>query len=311
MNRREMLEAMGAMLALAGGGLATSGCSQALLSLTGGVDLNALTPAQAIKLLEVVEQKIQSHTLSVAQASKIGSKPKAEGFAMFKDIMSSLWMIGAYSDLPKTLQEDPALKKKYEESLPKTAETIFKVTHMLEKLTPTQVKEVQETLQDKTTNKMMQKWIVSQGQKDGVHTKRMAHLTKLWDPLAWRMEKQNPSILFNEVIQKVDKTARHYGITKEQRRHIAQGTLSISLAPAPTLSKNTKVSPVTSAVCNTTMAAGGITIGAAVLLGLVGGILMAAGSATVLLGAIIGPTLGGTALLVGLIVLIVGASRGW
>ena len=89
MKRRDLLGRMGTLVAVSGAGLSSSGCLHQFLGLQGVLDIQKMSADEVLKLFAQVEHKIQNYSLNQANPT-----PRSvDGTALFKELMSSLWLM--------------------------------------------------------------------------------------------------------------------------------------------------------------------------------------------------------------------------
>ncbi len=142
---------------------------------------------------------------------------------LLQESLISLLTVGAFGDLPKGDRQHPAMQKRMYETAPLMGRSVLGMATFLENLSPRERRRVQKSLRkNPETMRSFQAEFDAAGRREHVPSVRLDHFNALLNQCSWRLEKQDPSLLIDEIVKSVDKTGMQYGISPEDRRMMSQ-----------------------------------------------------------------------------------------
>ncbi len=215
MDRRDFFAKAGALMMTSMVGASMEGCLHTGAG-AGGFDVQGY-----LQRLDAADQKMMSLP-SVFPKGEHAQKRDA----FVRQAFSSLLLVGSLHDLPEAVQRHPAIQERVLRAAPVLDNSLFKAATFVESFPMDQRKELQRFLQkDERQVKAMRASMLDYGTQAGVPKTRLIHADRLMDHIQWRMQKQNPSLLLDTHVAKVDRVAASLGISVEQRRTQGQLTL--------------------------------------------------------------------------------------
>ncbi|MCB9638007.1 MAG: hypothetical protein H6727_03770 [Myxococcales bacterium] len=216
MDRREFFVKTGALLATSFVGASMEGCQH-----TGGL-VSGFDAKAYLSRLEQVDKKMMTMPMELFPRSESGRKREA----FVRQSLSSLLLAGSLHDLPEAGRRHPAILERVTQAGPVLGDSLFKAATLTESVSLEQRKEIQRFLQrDEKQLVKMRASMLEQGLQAGVPKSRLVHMKQLWEHVQWRLQKQNPSLLFDSHVSKLDRIAAKEGISLEERRKMGQLTL--------------------------------------------------------------------------------------
>jgi len=328
MERRDFLQGFAALLATAGAGMAATGCATSQTAAKAPVDLSGIL--QWLDNTQASILKTQVDTTKLAASGKLTPRTHAL-IDLSKRIINGLLVVGIYNDLPASMKRDPQMQQYLKAQVPEFDKATLQLMGYLESLTPTQRAEIKADLQVNQTVAELQQMVHQEAGKHNVPSTRTRQFDQLFGQAAWRFKHQDPGAYIDEVLSKADRTLARHGLSKSRRQALSKAALADLYKPPAARKSAATASPRGRKVAqspephdyrdekrdNTTATVGGAMVGIGLGLGLFG-MLMAVGSGGISgiaglfwVGMVTGVTIGGLVLIIGIIVAIVGAARGW
>lgn len=215
MERREFFAKAGALMMTSMVGASMDGCVHRGAGV-GGFDVQGY-----LSRLDAADQKMMSLPSVFPKGE---SHQKRDAFV--RQAFSSLLLVGSLHDIPEAARSHPAIQERLLRAAPVLDNSLFKAATLVESVPAAQRKEIQRFLQKEERQvKAMRSLMLDYGVQAGVAKSRLIHADRLMDHIQWRMQKQNPSLLLDTHVAKVDRVAASLGISVEQRRTQGQLTL--------------------------------------------------------------------------------------
>jgi hypothetical protein len=140
---------------------------------------------------------------------------------MIQDSIISLNAVGTFGDLAQEDRKHPAIQEMMQEAIPVMDRATLSTATFLERLSTQERLDIQKTMnehQDILSTFQVEFDIA--GRKHNISPSRMDHFNSLYNKCRWRLEKQDPSLVIDELITMTDKACMEYSITPEQRREL-------------------------------------------------------------------------------------------
>lgn len=325
MQRREMLSVGGASASL------LAGCSPSL-SGVGVVGNGLLSPAE----VELGWRRIQESREALARGPGIhldgvldrerSRGKRSRGEALAKKAANTLFLTGAFRDLPETGRAHPAVQHTMISAMPEIDEAVLGMRARLDTLTPTERADLSKELRrDPELAERVVALLDVEAERVGISDVRRVHLRRVGLTVCERLH-QSSDHLIGEYTTKLDKIVERHGSDAEVERRLAtamgesafqamrERTLlavesyrSVEVAGAQRISGGYGNAPPDGEWSSTkvnVLVAGAVFMGLATITGVVGAVVVAGGG----FAGAFALTAGGVFLLTGLILLIIGAA---
>lgn len=250
----------------------------------------------------------------------------------------ALFAAGSFLDLPEEGRMHPGMQERMVSYMPEFDDTVATVTDRLRDLSEPQRRHLQRTLQKSPDLPMeIAAGLDRMARRTALSPGRRAQLRMAVTQVSWRLRKQNPSLIIDEYVDKVDRLAESPAIDARFLRQYqailgqavvqqvqTQANANTQQTPSTTPSQPRPAEPdrranaprrvrkIGRTPSERTVARGGKTIGLGLLVMLGGGVLTAAGvesSDGLLLAGCLGMTVGFVILLIGVLIFLVGAMQ--
>ena len=338
-ERRELLKLAAAAAVLVG----EPGCASLQHPASpNAADIAAhLDPAAADALLA----KIDARMAWLDQASlpddilPLSKLPRAAGAeaeaartgALVRKAVRTLYLTGRFLDMPDEMKVHPGVQARLQAMQPEMDDAILGMTEHLERMTPEDHRRVQAHLRkDDLFAEHLARMLEKTASDDGLSFQRTFGVRSAALDLGQRMSAQSPALVIDPLVRKVRRIEAHPRTDAEQARVLAarigeqafwehqqhvtrlHEAWLIRLASADTQAANAPAAPPHSTPGQNTLKTGGIIMGfggGSVVVGLIlAGLASATATPALIIPALVmGVTIGPILLVVGLIVVIVGA----
>jgi hypothetical protein len=295
-----------------------------------------LDPAAADALLEKIDRRldwIDRTTLpddvlprTALERSTVSDRARCD--ALVRKSIRTLYMTGCFLDMPDEMKVHPGTQDRMRAMQPEMDEAVLGITDYLERMTPDDHKRVQDYLRkDDRFAEGLGRLLEKTAADDGLTFERSFGARATTLQLAQRMSAQSPSLVIDPIVRKVRRIEAHPRTDAEEARRLAarvgeeafwesqERIERLHTAWLIRLGSTSGVSGTADPPSTTgqkTLSAGGITMGlglGSVILGLIfAGLSSATASHALIYPALFfGVTLGPILLVVGLLIVIIGA----
>jgi len=309
-NRRAFLEEMGSLIGLATGGAVLAGCAThrgVRFDDPYGPDVD-----QYLASLDEQVDRIRNHPTDPELARNL----RAEGLPhdFLQRSIAAMLVAGAFRDLPEAAQRHPAMQERVAREASNMGQTVLGMAAFLDRLPRERRRGIRKTLREEPELFATLRAGVSRaGSEHGVDPERRAQFDAALDDVVWRLSRQDPGLLLDDVVEGVDHHARANLLSRAEWGEVLGDDDDPVPDPIPLAGEAYSYESRSRRTARTglrTMGIGGIILGVAGVSALLGAALMGPaeglGTGLVVVG-VIGGTVGVIVLLVGLIILLVSA----
>jgi hypothetical protein len=149
---------------------------------------------------------------------------------LMRQSFRSLVVTGAYRDMPEAERGHPEVKQRLALVAPDMDASILDTTSRLERMTATELADVQDYLRKHPdTGMRIAESVGASAKQDGVPMARRAHLRGMFTHVSWRLAHQPPGLLVNEYTRKVRKAEARYLEHPELQRRVLTSVLDDGL----------------------------------------------------------------------------------
>jgi hypothetical protein len=336
-ERRELLKLAAAAAVLVG----EQGCaSPQHPAPPSAADIAAhLDPAAADALLAKIDGRmawldqasLPDEILPLSKLPRATEADAARTGALVRKAVRTLYLTGRFLDMPDEMKVHPGVQARLQAMQPEMDDAILGMTEHLERMTPEDHRRVQTHLRkDDLFAEHLARMLEKTASDDGLSFQRTFGVRSAALDLGQRMSAQSPALVIDPLVRKVRRIEAHPRTDAEQARvlaarigeqafwehqqHVARlhEAWMIRLASADTQAATAPAAPPPSSPGKNTLNTGGIIMGfgaGSVALGLIfAGLASATSTSAFIIPALVlGVTIGPILLVVGLIVVIVGA----
>lgn len=335
-ERRELLKLAAAAAVLVG----EPGCASPQHPAPSSANISAhLDPAAADALLAKIDARmawldkasLPDDILPLSTLPRAAEADAARTGALVRKAVRTLYLTGRFLDMPEEMKVHPGVQARLRAMQPEMDDAVLGMTEHLERMTPEDHRRVQAYLKkDDLFAEHLARMLEKTASDDGLSFQRTFGVRSAALDLGQRMSAQSPALVIDPLVRKVRRIEAHPRTDAEQARvlaarigeqafweheqHVARlhEAWMMRLASADTQAATAPAAPPHSSRGKNVVTCGGIVMGfgaGSVVVGLIfAGLASATGTSSLLIPAVIlGVTIGPILLVVGLIIVIVGA----
>ncbi len=293
MDRRELLQSLGGLIAIAAGG----GVSEPAL---------AGTPSVGVWLAE--EDRRAAALGQLALPTQVREYLRTRGLRpdLLSQAFSALAGVSSYRDLPSDFQQAPEVQARLRRDGQNLGQAVLDVTAYLESLDSDERAASARALQERPElANLFDEKVQAEGRSRGADPRRLEKLSRAVNRVTWRLSRQDPDLLIDDCVDTADRLADRAGLDRTRATvHTKEWTPVGPAAPptAPALTDEERetlaitgelIKHAGQLVCLFGLLIGGVSIGG----------LLVLGAATYILGI----TAGALILVSGLVLIIIGS----
>ena len=207
-DRREFLSRLASLLAGSAVVGATAGCTSTGTSTRQIRDMGAFLAGFDAFKQKFVEANYQNI--------------RAQDRGLFNELLSGVLFIGAYQELTPKEREEPVFQSRLATEQVRIAKTVFKIVTMLEDVSKTECKKIQQALKTEPELLRFEELVIRKANELGMPLKHTSKINKDLGRILWRLKNQNVSTLFKSLVEKVDRMAKSQGLTPQDRRDLVK-----------------------------------------------------------------------------------------
>lgn len=213
--------------------------------------------------------------------------------SFLQDNLASLLVVGAFRDLPPSLQAEPQMQARIQQETPGIGRQVLMMASHLDGLSDEERSSIQQYVQEQPdVLDLMREGMVGNASVHGLDSRRVSQFSRMLTDVHWRLQQQDPSLLIDETVDRTDKMCRLAGVRREDWKALIEGAEDDQRPDAPAGKVNT---------------AGTVAIVGGALMGIGSGVVL--GSIGILNDADTGyVTVGGILAMIGLSMLIIAAA---
>ena len=300
MDRRDFIRrgAVGASGVVAGGGVRPPSPTDGSKRPAGAVDMTAY-----LKKVDAGLERIAQWPLSESFGEVVGDSGPLD--ALGRKSFHSLYMTGMFGDLPVEGQLDTRMQDRMWAAQPVMDEALAEMQDFLSGQTPEQLSRLRSTLRERPeVLRNIVSTLEEEAARSGVSESRRAQLRTMFSEVGWRLENQPPPLIVGEYLGKIEKVSASDIESEARQRWLAARVGEDAFWQAQASLRDRRISRGLKA-----MGIGALLfIAGLVLVSVSDGDVSGDGDALLWIGLIPGITVGSIFFVVGLIILLVGAS---
>ncbi len=140
---------------------------------------------------------------------------------MIQDSIISLNAVGTFGDLPEEDRKHPAIQQMMQEAAPVIDRATLSTTTYLEQLSTKERLDIQRTMKEyPEILSTFQVEFDTAARQNNIAPSRIDHFNALFNKCVWRLENQDPSLVFDELVTMADKVCIEHDISPEKRREL-------------------------------------------------------------------------------------------
>jgi len=212
MDRRAFLTRMGTTFGALLGASALSGCAglAAARRPDGGVDVEAYVAAMDAQVARIHALPDRPEVESL-----LAERDLPSGF--FKSYMAGLFVVGAFRDLPAAIQKHPALQDRIWAEAPALGEAQLRLAKAFRALNAVERRELRAIVRDdREALEQVRAGILESAAGSQVAPERADQLGAIYDQVMFRLRKQDPALIIDEVVGKLARRAASAGAPEER-----------------------------------------------------------------------------------------------
>ncbi|MCB9684855.1 MAG: PDZ domain-containing protein [Alphaproteobacteria bacterium] len=218
MNRRELLEHFGGVLALSMAPLLPA-CAT-----VGGPDLQAMAGMPVPHLADQLRARmstIRETTRFPLLADWI--EQRGQDRELLGEVVATLWVSTTFRDLPRDVRIQPEIQRWLLDEGPTMARSMYQVAELLEGLSAAEREELVDVLTTRPEIvQAMTEGFDVHASSAGVEPERRRQSRTLLDHTTWRLRHQSPDAVIDELLHRFDRVCRRNGVErKDWRRGLA------------------------------------------------------------------------------------------
>lgn len=206
MERRRFVSHVAGLLALGLGAEGLTGCAT-----VGGVRHDgAVNPLGVVADWDAQVARIRAH--GVPRGLRTRLRRSGLSPTLIEDGFAALLVTAGFRDLPRDVQRHPVVQARLQQELPRMAETVLGMTRYLEGLGPSARAGVRRTLgSDASPVPLLRTEVRAAGHRGAVDTERVDQTLDLVDHVDFRLKRQDPSLVIDDTVARVDKAVARVG----------------------------------------------------------------------------------------------------
>ncbi|GEM_PF-2152952 len=296
MERRQFVSHVAGLLALGLGAEGLTGCAT-----TGGIRHGAqVDPRGVVADWDAQCARLRSHGVPRLLRRQLTSAGLPS--TLIEDGFAALLVTAGFRDLPREVQQDPLIQGRLQQELPRMTDAVLGMTAYLESLPGRARRGIQTTLRRSDSPiPLLRAEVEQRGHRGQIDRERTAQTLDLVDHVDFRLRRQDPELVIDDTVGRVDKAVDRVGGDRSQWAPTGAGRQELK---KPSELTDDEVLDTTRDVGAWTLALGGLLS--------VGGLVTAYGSAVfgrdaVALFGVAVWTFGSLVFVLGLVVLIAAA----
>ncbi len=216
MDRRGFLGATGASALT----LASSGAVSPLLALPSSRPSGAPPPLDDhLMRMDDGMDRLSRWTPTVTLEGLPGGE--AEGHAMLRTSLQTLFLTGMVADLPLETQIKPEVQQRVHAAIPTMDEATDRTLAFLRSRTPADLQKVQTILQDRTVGARIGELLDQRAAEAGLSEWRRSHTRAMFEQAEWRLRTQPPASMVTELVEKVERVTESDLVGESRARQLA------------------------------------------------------------------------------------------
>ncbi len=181
-----------------------------------GPDIDGYLSGLDRQVSQIQDSKVDAHLIKHL-------KKRGLPESYFQDNLSSLLVVGAFRDLPPSLQAEPRMQERIQQETPKIGRQVLQMASYLDELSAEERASIQEFVDsDPEIMDLMHQGMVGNAASNGLESQRVKQFSRMLTDVHWRLSHQDPSLIIDETVDRTDRLCCGVGVQKDDWRTLLQ-----------------------------------------------------------------------------------------
>ena len=203
MDRRELLQSLGGLIAIAAGGVAAK---------------PALAGSPSVSAWLAEEDRRAAALGRLALPTQVRAYLRTRGLRpdLLSQAFRALAGVSSYRDLPDHVQREPEVQERLRRDGQDLGQAVLDVTAYLESLDPDERAASAQALQERPElADLFEEKVQAEGRAHGADPRRLQKLSRAMGRVTWRLSRQDPDLLIDDCVDTADRLADRAGLARQ------------------------------------------------------------------------------------------------